>query len=202
MFRPNNPLSRFLSGVLDQLTLNILYIICCLPVFTIGAATAALYSVQYAMAESRGPGVAALFWQGMRHNFRQATVLFLMIAVIGVILGAALFAALIQGLLGSAFTIVIAAVAVFAYLGTVSWLFPIQARFEQKTTAHLYNAYALSVSKLSLTVLMILLNFWWIPVFFLLAPEYFGCYLFVVSFCQAAFASFLNSRILLRSLKA
>lgn len=42
-FNPENPIFRFTGRVLDLAVLSILFLACCLPVVTIGPATAALY---------------------------------------------------------------------------------------------------------------------------------------------------------------
>lgn len=200
MFSPNGPIGRFLTKLLDQLTLNILFTACCLPIITIGAASAALYSCQYALAEERTSSLFSTFWNGFRKNFKQATGLFLIVALVGAFLGIALYAAVIQGFLGSPITIVIACLALFVYLGTVSWLFPLVARYEQSARNQLYNAYALSVAKLPFTVLMVAVNVWWLPALLVMPVSLYGSYLFVVTFCAAAVASLINSRLLLRIL--
>ena len=48
-FNMDSPVMNFLGRVADLVWLNILYIICCLPIFTIGAATSALYYVTMKM---------------------------------------------------------------------------------------------------------------------------------------------------------
>lgn len=199
MFRSNNPLMRILSWVMDQLTLNVMFLSCCLPVVTIGAAASALYAAQYALAEDRGSSVSLIFWREMRKSFRQATSLFLILLLLGILVGGAMLAAWIQGLL-KGLPLVLAILAATIYLGTVSWVFPLQARFEQKRLQQLYNAYALSISKLPLTLIMILVNFWWVPVFFTVSQLNFGLYLFFITFVQASLSSFINSCILLRFL--
>ena len=56
LFDLENPVMVFLGRLADLVWLNILYIICCIPVFTIGAATSALYYVTMKMVkEHRQP---------------------------------------------------------------------------------------------------------------------------------------------------
>ena len=45
IFHPESPVVKWFERVADVMMLNILYLIFCLPVFTIGAATTALYRV-------------------------------------------------------------------------------------------------------------------------------------------------------------
>lgn len=43
LFNYDNPIWRFIGKLADLMILNLLWIICSLPVFTIGASTTALY---------------------------------------------------------------------------------------------------------------------------------------------------------------
>ena len=52
LFNIDSPIMTFLSRVADLVILNILYVVCCLPIFTIGAATSALYSQVMKMSKN------------------------------------------------------------------------------------------------------------------------------------------------------
>ena len=68
--------------------LNILWLICCLPIFTIGASTTALYYTSFKIAKDEGSFITTMFFRSFRQNFRQATVIWLIMLVTGLILGA------------------------------------------------------------------------------------------------------------------
>jgi len=82
--------SRF-SQILIKLSytcwLNLLWIICSLPVFTIGASTTALYTVTLKMADDNESEITKTFFRAFRDNFPQATRIWLILLVIGVVLG-------------------------------------------------------------------------------------------------------------------
>lgn len=200
MFKPNSLIGRFMSGLLDQLVLNFLFMIFCIPVVTIGAAWSGLYTAQYAIAEDRSNGAWQDFFKGFRENLKQSTVVFLILVALGLVILAALWAALVQNLLRTFLGMLLAAIVLAVYLGTVSWFFPLCARYRQKGIRQLYNAYVLAVGKLPLTLVMVLMNFWWIPAFLKVSPQLFNIYAFAVLFCEASLASFVNSRILLGAL--
>ena len=66
--------------------LNILWLVCCLPVFTIGASTTALYySVIHSVKADDGYA-SHMFLRSFRRYFRQATILWLVLAVCFVLL--------------------------------------------------------------------------------------------------------------------
>ena len=55
--------------------LNLLWVVCSLPVFTIGASTTALYYAALKMAKGEESYPARMFFRAFKENFRQATAL-------------------------------------------------------------------------------------------------------------------------------
>ena len=78
-------------SVLTKLTysayLNILWLICSLPIFTIGASTTALFYCTLKMAEDRDEGLTRMFFRAFRSNFKPATKLWLILLALGCFLG-------------------------------------------------------------------------------------------------------------------
>lgn len=74
-------------SVLTKLTysayLNILWLICSLPIFTIGASTTALFYCTLKMAEDRDEGLTRMFFRAFRSNFKPATKLWLILLALG-----------------------------------------------------------------------------------------------------------------------
>lgn len=79
-----NPDNRFFSGVrkaMDLICLNILWVICSLPVMTVGAATCGLY---YAVVKNIRQGRSypvREFFRGMKENFWRATGVWMTVLV-------------------------------------------------------------------------------------------------------------------------
>ena len=48
----DNVIVRALNKICDMVCLNVLWLICCIPVFTIGASTTALYTVMLKMVKN------------------------------------------------------------------------------------------------------------------------------------------------------
>ena len=74
-FNMDSPVMNFLGRVADLVWLNILYIICCLPIFTIGAATSALYYVTMKMVADEEGYITKSFFKSFKDNFKQATII-------------------------------------------------------------------------------------------------------------------------------
>ena len=71
-------ISDALSGMIDLIVAGLLWLLCSIPVFTIGAATTALYyAVNKCVRHNRGR-LTPTFFSGFRSNFRQATVIWLL----------------------------------------------------------------------------------------------------------------------------
>lgn len=87
MFNIDNKFFTFLSKVTDLLVLNFIFIICSLPLITIGASTTALYGVTKKMAANSEGYIIKTFLKEFKENFLKSTAIwFLMILILGVVL--------------------------------------------------------------------------------------------------------------------
>ena len=82
-FNMDSPIMRFLSRVCDLIILNLLTIVCCIPVFTAGASITALFSVTLKMVKGEESYIVRGFFKGFKENFKQSTIIWLIIAVLG-----------------------------------------------------------------------------------------------------------------------
>ena len=85
LFNLDNPFMQFLSRVADLMLLNVMLILLSLPVFTAGAALAALHRVCQNMVFETDSGVFRPFLRAFRDNFRQATLVWLAELVVTVL---------------------------------------------------------------------------------------------------------------------
>ena len=83
---PDRPLLAFITKMAYSAYLNILWLICCLPIVTIGASTTALFYVTLKMAEDRDDGLTGMFFRAFRQNFLPATKLWLILLGTGAFL--------------------------------------------------------------------------------------------------------------------
>ena len=85
--RYDSPLMVFISKVTDFIILNFLWVICSIPLVTIGAATTAKYTIAMRILRNEESPVIKPFFVAFKENFAQATKiwLILMLAVIVVI---------------------------------------------------------------------------------------------------------------------
>ena len=82
---PNNSILHALTCIFDVIVVTLLFLICCLPVFTVGASAAAMYATMIAIANDNCTSVVRSFFGAFRDNFKQASFLWLLDAVIGLV---------------------------------------------------------------------------------------------------------------------
>ena len=76
---------NFLSRVADYVTLSLLWVLCSLPIVTLGASTAALDRIMLNEREDKQTNCAA-FFAAFRSNFKKATILWLILLAAGALL--------------------------------------------------------------------------------------------------------------------
>ena len=78
-FDPNGKMMDLLWKPVHIMFLNLLWVLFSLPIVTIGASTTALYSVFIKMRNNKEGKLLRDFWDAFKGNFRQATIIWLMI---------------------------------------------------------------------------------------------------------------------------
>lgn len=74
-----------LAKVVDYMHLNLLCLVCCLPIVTAGASITAKYYVSMKMVRGEEPVITKSFFRAFRKNFKQATLVWLIVAALGII---------------------------------------------------------------------------------------------------------------------
>lgn len=157
IFDLNKPFMQFLTRVGDMMILNFLFMICCLPVVTVGAASAALYRVTIDMVHDTEGGIFKGFFQAFRANFKQATVVWLVELVVLVSLLCDLLL-VIYFFPGSRVMLILVAVLALLVLSVCAYMTPLIVRYDNGLRQHLTNAISLAVVKLPKTLAMVALN--------------------------------------------
>ena len=179
--------------------LNLLWFVCSLPGFTLGAATAALYDVTLRMARGEEPGLTRRFFQAFRENFRQATTLWLILLGVGALLGldgyilyrlykSTAGAAAIICTLGLALVIVAAICLVIVLL----YIFPLVARVKNTNFAMVKNSFLIGIRYLFCTILVFAIHF---AMFFAVVALYTPLIIFGEGLC-ALVSSYLLDKVI------
>ena len=145
LFDPDSAFGRATETVLNLVILNVLWLICSLPIITIGASGAALYSVLFKMVEDKDTRITRQFFAAFRGNARRATGIWLiLLVVIGLCAFDLCFAEWMDSFLWK-----MVAVLGLQIVGMIcTFLFPLLARYENTWRNQLRNALLLSVANL------------------------------------------------------
>lgn len=156
IFNYDNPVWRFIGKLGDLMILNLLWTLCSLPVFTIGASTTALYYVTLKLAKDEGDSTIASFFRSFKANFTQATALWLILIVTGSVLAVDCWF-FVTGQIPVNQTVKLAFTALAGGL-LILWVFifiyafPIQCRFDNPVKRTLFNSFFMSIRHLPLTI--------------------------------------------------
>lgn len=169
-FSMDNKFFSFMSKVADICILNVLCVICCIPVITAGASITAMYYVTLKMVRNEEAYIVRSFFKSFKENFRQATIINLIMLVAGVILYLDMkVSGAMPGSSGQIFHVIFMAFAIL-YFVLFLYIYPILARFYNTVKNTFRNALFMAVRHLPYTVLMVLVAV--CPVFLLYIKSY------------------------------
>lgn len=196
---PNSQFMQVISRITDLAILNVLYLLTCLPVFTIGAANSAMYTLCFRMVHNRDAGIFKSYFRAFLDNFKQSTLVWLLLLFIG--LPAFFYFDSVYAMEGSIrYLFVLFFTILVLTLFTGSYVFPLISQFQNGTGAMLKNALILSITHLPQTLCVTVINL--LPLGILLVNmDLFlqVSYLWMVLYFSAA--AYVNAAILFKVLK-
>ena len=186
IFNYDSPLVRVLNRITDLVMLNIVFLLCCIPVITAGAALSALHAVSMQMVCDEEGKILPAFFRFFKRDFKQATVVWVLLLAAVVLLFADLVIFTRHG--GGLFLVqehttsfvmtndasgsvsrvqfsgvfriltVIALTALFVIWIVSQYVFPLTARYDNGVLATFKNALFTSVLAFPRTVAMLFID--------------------------------------------
>ena len=159
IFNPENDFWRFTAKLVDIFLLSVFWLVCSIPLFTIGPATAALYHTVVRCIRGDRRDSWSLFFRTFRDNFKVGALTSLVVGAAGFVLFF-LYNLLYQvAPYSQAGYVLFMAYYVFLLLplGVLCWLFPTLSRFTFGVGGLLSNCAKLAVAHLPVTVALALL---------------------------------------------
>ena len=146
LFHENNIVIIILGHLFNLMLLNLLTVICCIPVITIGASLTAMHHVLITEIEGKGGEVIKPFFRSFRKNFMPATIIFM--CILGVLSVMVSIIIVLYGKKEPAFLAVsiVAVVISIIALMIFCYVFPLLSVFENSLKQTVYNAGALALT--------------------------------------------------------
>lgn len=149
-----------MGKITDVACMSLLWLITSLPVFTIGASTAAFYSFTLDAVQDEEGRVWSSYFSAFRENFKKATVLWLMQLVLTVFLLVNLYAAwhfyLAKGIVGLVL-LSLALCGLFVCVGTGLYLYPIVVSYDFPVKKVIADSFIMAVGNPHVTISVMLI---------------------------------------------
>ena len=182
--------------------LNLLWLVCSLPIVTVGASTTALYYSCLKIVRDEDSHVGACFFRSFRENFKQATALWLILLGLGLFLAGDGYIVYhlrqsAEGAMAVVWTLILAMVIAGAivYVIVLEYVFPLVASVSNTNTAMLKNAFLIGTHYLFATILVFAVHF---AMFFVVVAWFTPLIIFGEGLC-AVISAWLLSSILIAS---
>ena len=165
-FSYESKFSQLLLKLCYSCYLNLLWFVCSIPIFTIGASTTALYYASLKLVRGVENHIGRQFFHSFKENFKQATVLWLILLGIGLFLGADGYIvyhlrASSTGTVAVLWTLIMALLiaAGVVYVIVLTHIFPLLASFSNTNLAMLKNSFLIGTHYLFATIMVFAVHF-------------------------------------------
>ena len=192
IFSHESGLYRVVERLTNLVALNLLYLLFCIPIVTIGPATVALHYVTLKYAEKEEERVWAPFIHSFRQNLKQGIVLGLITTGLGVFLAFDLYWIYQMVSAGHGFDmfiLVVVSLACIIYLMMTAYIYPLLARYDNSLKQLFRTAVILAIRHLPATLCIAVISaapiilLMYTPTTFMLALTFY----FFIGFAAIAF---------------
>lgn len=157
-FGENNPVWKAVNRFADMMVIGILFVITCIPIFTIGASLCAFYYTAMDSLRKEDGYIFKRYFTSFGKNFKKGTGIWLIMMAIGTICCIDLYFWLfVSDMQISHVMFIVSAIITFAWFLTLVFVFPLQARFENTIRRTIQNAFLIAISHLPFAVAVIIL---------------------------------------------
>lgn len=167
IFNMDNKFFVFMGKVADLIILNLLCIVCCIPIITAGASITAMFYVTLKMVRNEESYIVRGFFKSFKENFKQATIIHLIMLITAILLFLDL--RIVNQMEGSFYRVLFVIFLAFSilYLMIFIYIYPILAKFYNTIKATFTNSFLMAIRHLPYTILMIIISAIPIALFFI-----------------------------------
>lgn len=158
IFGENGSIYRGINKLVDLIMLNVLFILSCVPIITVGVAYVSMYQITLKMIKNEESYIVRSYVKGIKENLKKATICWGVIVVILMVLGVDFF---ITFSLDNPIRKILLVLLLSVLLITImvsSYVFPLMAMFENSLKNTVKNAVIISMSKIVYTVVIVSVN--------------------------------------------
>ncbi|MBR2259519.1 MAG: DUF624 domain-containing protein [Blautia sp.] len=155
-FNMDNKFFTAMNRIADLIILNLLCLVLCIPVITIGPALTALFYMTLKMVRNEESYIVRGFFHSFKENFRQGLVINLIMLAAGGLLW--LDFSLVNQMEGTTAIVMyfLLMIVLMLYLMVFTYIYPVLAKFVNTIKGTFTNAFLMSIRHLPYTLLMIL----------------------------------------------
>ena len=193
----DSPFGQIMMKMCYGCYLNLLWFVCCIPIVTAGASTTALYYTSLKIVRDENPSLGRAFFRAFRQNFKQSTVLWMILLAIGVLLAGEGYVvyklrAASTGMPAVIWTIILALLiaAGIVYAIVCLFVFPLVASVSNTNWAMLKNSFFIGTHYLFCTILVFAVHF---VMFFLVVRIFTPLIIFGEGLCALLSAYLMNN---------
>ena len=155
IFNLDAPVIQWLGKIGQMMLTTAVWLLCCLPVVTAGAATVAMYRIMFNLKEDRSCALKE-FFRAFRENFRKATGLWLILIGCAALLAAGFYmVVLLENVTLRLIALMVFCLLFFLVYIVAVYAFPLTAYFENTVMGTLRNALGMGLGNLRQTVFAI-----------------------------------------------
>lgn len=193
LFEYDNKFFEVLGKITDIIILNLLCIISCLPIITIGASVTATYFVALQMVRNEETYIIREFIKRFKENFIFSTKVWSIILIIGLVLSFDFYISrlILNEYMRITLQFILTIVSII-FIFLLTYVFPIISKFENTIKNTMINSILISIQHLPKTIFMVFINL--SPIILtLILSNYWGQILFFYTVMGFASITYINS---------
>ncbi len=198
LFNMDNKFFSAMGRVADLIILNLLTILCCIPIVTIGPAVTAMYYTTMKMARNEESYIVRGYFHSFKENLKQGILINLVMLIAGIILAIDLY--IVNGDSGTTGRIMffIFLIMVVFYLFVYIYIYPVLAKFYNTVRNTFRNAVLMSIRHLPYTLLMFVITLLPVAILFIPVAQLQSIFLMLFVLMGPALIAFAKSYFLVK----
>lgn len=193
LFGYDNNFFEILGKITDIIILNLLCLVSCIPIITIGASITATYYVAMKMVKDEETYITKEFIKSFKMNFKISTTIWILFLLIGgvLLLDFNICKSIESNVLLMILQFIFTTVGV-VFVVSLIYVFPIIAKFDNSVKNTMINSILMSIQNLPYTIIILVINL--IPfILILLFNNMWGYTLFFYVVIGIGIISYINS---------